>query len=62
MRKNCPVEGVANLLRYSCDTKHLVLVYEHFELGPLTSLVAAHVSNLHCVNYYVIRHSLVVYI
>ena len=44
MRKNCPVEGISNLLRYSCDTKHLVLVYEHIDFGPLNSLIAVNVS------------------
>ena len=37
------MKGLATLLRYSCNTKHLILAYEHLEFGPLRNLIAVNV-------------------
>jgi len=40
MHKKYKMKGLATLLRYSCNTKHLILAYEHLDFGPLRNLIA----------------------
>ena len=46
VRESCfEARGILELRHFSCDTKHLILVYEYMDLGPLHTIIADNVRS-----------------